>query len=66
MQMLTPEENDNVEEYRAAMRMRTDPSQSYEPSPIRFHPSPTVKRLRGMLTEARAFLGEVRHMRACT
>ena len=61
MQMFTPEEGGNAEEFLAAIRRRTNPFRDdSEPSPIKLHPSPTVKELRAMLTEAKAFLGEVR------
>ena len=66
MQMFTPEENGNAEEFLAAIRKRTDPFQSkLEPSPVPLHPSPAVKGLRAMLTEAKIFLAEVRLREGC-
>ena len=59
--MLTPEERGDAEDFLAAIRRRTNPfREDSEPSPIKLHPSPTVKGLRAMLAEAKAFLGQVR------
>ena len=58
--MFTPEEKGNAEKFLASIRKRTDPfPENSQLSPVKAHPSPTVKGLRAMLTEAKALLGEV-------
>ena len=57
--MFTPEERANAEEFLAAIRKRTDPYNPDPHTPVELHPSPTMKTLRGTLTEAKAFLAEV-------
>ena len=60
MQMFTPEERGSAEDFLAAIRKRTNPFRdSSEANPVELHPSPSVKSLRAVLTEAKAFLGEV-------
>lgn len=69
LQMFTPEEKGNAEKFLASIRKRTDPfPENSQLSPVKAHPSPTVKGLRAMLTEAKALLGEVslsKNMKLC-
>lgn len=57
--MFTPEEQAEGKEFLAAIRSRTDPHNPDAPTPVALHPSPTVKSIRAMLAEAKAFFAEV-------